>query len=60
MISSVDTDALVGILLPMRIPRLIDKAYADGTLVICNAVYSELAALIDSVCSQEPDYKVEP
>lgn len=54
MITSVDTNVLLDILLADELhvdasKRLIDAAYADGALIICEVVYSELAAQFDNV-----------
>ena len=49
MISAVDTNVLLDILLPDTrnvdaSKKRMDDAYADGALIICEVVYSELAA----------------
>lgn len=54
MITSVDTNVLLDILLADELhvdasKELIDAAYADGALIICDVVYSELAAQFDNV-----------
>ncbi|HHY97163.1 MAG TPA: type II toxin-antitoxin system VapC family toxin [Firmicutes bacterium] len=53
MISALDTNILLDILLPdtnyyQNSKALIDKAYAGGALIICEAVYAELACQFDS------------
>lgn len=53
MISAIDTNVLLDILLPDAVhfdvsKKLIDGAYEEGGLVICEVVYSELAAQFSS------------
>ncbi|HHV62674.1 MAG TPA: type II toxin-antitoxin system VapC family toxin [Firmicutes bacterium] len=53
MISALDTNVLLDVLLPdnnhyQNSKTLIDRAYAEGALIICEAVYAELACQFDS------------
>lgn len=53
MISAIDTNILLDVLIPDKnyyrsSKMLLDKAYAEGALIICEAVYAELVCQFNS------------